>query len=58
MKLNSDPLLLKVYTNFNYCYIQKIVIIACPALVSSHWLKLIFKTCKSVVKKQSSSSTI
>jgi hypothetical protein len=26
-EIKLRPLLLKVYTNFNYCYIQKIVII-------------------------------
>jgi hypothetical protein len=45
MKLNSDPLLLKVYTNFNYCYIQKIVIIY---LVSFSIESLIKKLLKPV----------
>jgi hypothetical protein len=45
MKLNSDPsLLLKVYTNFNYCYIQKIVIIylvsfSIESLIKTYFLK-------------------
>jgi hypothetical protein len=56
MKLNSDPSPTKVYTNFNYCYIQKMIIylvrFSIESLIKTYFLNL------SVVKKQSSSSTI
>jgi hypothetical protein len=44
MKLNSDPSPTKVYTNFNYCYIQKIVIIylvsfSIESLIKTYFLK-------------------
>jgi hypothetical protein len=41
---------LKVYTNFNYCYIQKIVIIYLVSFSIESLIKTYFKTCKSVKK--------